>query len=93
MIDSVLHATVHFSGHVQGVGFRYATLQVAKEFDVAGHVANLADGRVRLEVEGSARMVDEFVAAIAERMHGHVRKIERTQQTRPPVFKGFEILR
>ena len=91
MNDPVLHATVHFSGHVQGVGFRYTTLQVAKEFEVAGYVKNLADGRVLLEAEGRPRTVDAFVAAVEERMHGHVRKTERTQQMRPPAFHGFEI--
>jgi acylphosphatase len=91
MIDSVLHATVTFTGHVQGVGFRYATLQVAKEFEVAGYVKNLPDGRVVLEAEGRSRVVDEFVSALGERMHGYVRKTERVQQTRVPEFKGFEI--
>ena len=91
MNDPVLHATVYFSGHVQGVGFRYATLQVAKEFEVAGYVKNLPDGRVIMEVEGQARAVEEFVAAVGERMHGFVRKTERSQQKRAPVFKGFEI--
>ncbi len=91
MNNPVLHATVYFSGHVQGVGFRYSTLQVAKEFEVAGYVQNQADGRVLLEAEGRPRVVDEFIAAVAERMHGHVRKLERTQQTRPPCFKGFQI--
>lgn len=91
MNDSVLHATVYFSGHVQGVGFRYTTLQVAKEFEVAGYVRNLADGRVLLEVEGRPRVIDEFVTAVTERMHGHVRKAERSQQIRSPVFQGFAI--
>ena len=91
MNDPVLHATVYFSGHVQGVGFRYSTLQVAKEFEVAGYVQNLPDGRVLLEVEGRPGVVDEFILAVCERMHGHVRKTERTQQNRPPVFQGFAI--
>jgi acylphosphatase len=91
MNNSVLHATVYFSGHVQGVGFRYATLQVAKEFEVAGFVKNLPDGRVLVEAEGRPAVVDEFVGAITERMHGHVRKCERTQQNRSPAFQGFEI--
>ena len=50
----VHHETVFFSGHVQGVGFRYSVLQVAREFDVAGQVCNLMDGRVQLEAEGTA---------------------------------------
>ncbi|MEY3608887.1 MAG: Acylphosphatase, partial [Verrucomicrobiota bacterium] len=34
----ILHETVHYTGHVQGVGFRHAVLQVAREFEVAGYV-------------------------------------------------------
>ena len=45
----VHHETVFFSGHVQGVGFRYSVLQIAREFDVAGFVSNLVDGRVQLD--------------------------------------------
>ncbi len=87
----VHHATVVFTGHVQGVGFRYAALQVAKEFEVAGFVKNLPDGRVHLEVEGRPRDVEAFIAAIEERMHGHVRKTERATAARAPQFSGFAI--
>lgn len=91
MSDSVTHATVHFTGHVQGVGFRYSALQVAKEYEVAGYVRNLLDGRVLLEAEGRASEVDAFVAAVVERMHGHVRKTEVAKQTRASQFQGFLI--
>jgi len=85
------HETVLFSGHVQGVGFRYTALQVAKEFDVAGRVANLPDGRVELKVEGKPLEIAAFVAAIEERMHGHIRKIERRSEQRPAEYQGFLI--
>lgn len=91
MNDTVTHTTVYFTGHVQGVGFRYSTLQVAKEFEVAGFVKNLADGRVVLEAEGQPRTLKVFVAAVEERMHGHLRKVESVQQIRAPLFQGFEI--
>ena len=87
----VHHETVYFSGRVQGVGFRYTTLQVAKEFEVAGRVRNLADGRVHLEVEGRASEVTAFVTAVEERMHGYIRKTERQAVTRPAQLQGFEI--
>ncbi len=87
----VHHETVYFAGRVQGVGFRYTTLQVAKEFEVAGYVCNLTDGRVQMEVEGRASEVAAFIAAVEERMHGHVRKTERSAQARPPQHRGFEI--
>jgi acylphosphatase len=87
----VHHETVFFSGHVQGVGFRFTTLQVAKEFEVAGFVANLPDGRVKLEAEGKAEEVNAFIVALETRMHGHVRKTERLASLRPAQFTGFTI--
>jgi acylphosphatase len=91
MSEPVLHLTVHFSGHVQGVGFRYSTLQVAKEFEVAGFVQNLPDGRVVVEAEGRARTVEAFITTVEERLYGYVRKTERVQQMRAAQFQGFEI--
>jgi acylphosphatase len=90
-MSDVHHETVFFSGHVQGVGFRYAVLQVAKEFEVAGYVRNLADGRVQVEAEGEAAEVDAFVGAIGEKMHGFIRKAERSNAQRPAEFRGFTI--
>lgn len=90
-MSSVHHETVFFGGHVQGVGFRYSVLQVAKEFEVAGFVSNLADGRVQLEAEGRSDEVAAFVDAVQERMHGYIRKIERSSRARTPQFSGFAI--
>jgi acylphosphatase len=90
-MPDVYHEVVYFSGHVQGVGFRYSVLQVAKEFEVAGFVKNLVDGRVQLEIEGDAADVKAFVDAVEERMHGYIRKTERAAVTRAPQFNGFAI--
>jgi len=90
-MGNVHHELIWFSGHVQGVGFRYSTLQVAKEFEVSGFVQNLNDGRVLVEAEGEKPEIDRFVKAVEERMHGHVRKTERRSEKRDPQFTGFLI--
>jgi hypothetical protein len=43
--------TIFYSGHVQGVGFRYNTKSVARGYEVIGTVRNLDDGRVELIAE------------------------------------------
>lgn len=91
MMGEVQHETLFYTGHVQGVGFRYATLQIAKEFEVAGFVCNLPDGRVQLELEGQASEVAAFAAAVEERMHGYIRQVERTNSRRLQKFSGFAI--
>jgi acylphosphatase len=73
------------------VGFRYAALQVAREFEVSGFVTNLSDGRVMLEVEGRAYEVDAYISAVAEKMHGYVRKVDRMSARRDAQFSGFSI--
>ena len=90
-MSEVHHEVVFFSGHVQGVGFRYSVLQVAKEFEVSGFVANLPDGRVQLEAEGESHEVLAFITAVEGRMHGYIRKIERSERRRNALFVGFEI--
>ena len=91
MAETVHHEIVYFSGRVQGVGFRYTVLQIAKEFEVAGYVKNLLDGRVQLEAEGTKAIIGEFIAAIEERMHGYIRKTERMAAVRERQFVGFAI--
>lgn len=90
-MSQVHHETVFFTGRVQGVGFRFTTLQVAREYDVSGYVRNLADGRVQLEVEGRESEVAAFITSVEQRMHGYVRKLERSAQTRASEFSGFTI--
>jgi acylphosphatase len=85
------HETAYFTGRVQGVGFRYAALQVAREYEVSGFVANLADGRVHLEAEGTPEEVAAYIAAVEEKMHGYVRKVDRVTSRRSPQFSGFTI--
>lgn len=90
-MTDVHHETAFFSGRVQGVGFRYTVMQVAKEFDVAGYVRNLPDGRVQLEAEGRPDQTDGFIRAIQERMHGYVRSVERVSEKRERQFNSFTI--
>ena len=68
----MLRYTVNFSGQVQGVGFRYATLAVAKQFKVSGSVGNLTDGRVLVVAEGDQVELDGFIRAIGDQMSGYI---------------------
>jgi acylphosphatase len=53
--------TVLFEGHVQGVGFRFTTLNVARRHPVTGYVRNEPDGSVRLVAEGAEDSVLRFL--------------------------------
>jgi acylphosphatase len=49
-------------GRVQGVGFRYALIDVARESALAGWVRNRRDGAVEAHLEGDADRVERTIA-------------------------------
>lgn len=40
------------SGRVQGVGFRYSTLQMAKSLQLTGYVKNMYDNKLYIDAQG-----------------------------------------
>jgi acylphosphatase len=85
--------TVHYSGRVQGVGFRYTVRQIATSFSVTGFVENLSDGRVRLVAEGARAELDQFLDKIAETMADYIRKAEPFISAATGEFDDFLIQR
>jgi acylphosphatase len=63
---------VLYSGHVQGVGFRYTAQGLAAGYPVAGFVRNLSSGEVELVAEGEPDAVEAFLAAVARRMASYI---------------------
>ncbi len=82
---------VHYSGRVQGVGFRYTARTLAEQFDVSGYVQNLPDGRVRLEVEGDAAEIERFLQRLQQRMAGYIRDRKVDVQPARGDYDGFQI--
>ena len=91
MGDEVFHFTVFFEGHVQGVGFRFTTFQIAKGYEVCGFVKNLIDGRVQLEIEGDREECVGFIRSLNEEMAGFIRDKSQSEDRRKPEFKAFRI--
>lgn len=83
--------TVFFTGHVQGVGFRYTARNVARSYEVTGYVRNCPDGRVEMVAEGSEDELARFVQGVEAAMAGHIR--DRRSSTGPASgeFPGFEV--
>jgi acylphosphatase len=82
-----------YSGHVQGVGFRYTTKSVAAGFDISGVVRNLSDGRVELNAEGAREELEGFRAAIRDAgLKPFIRDENVTWSAAQNEFRGFEIV-
>tara|TARA_Y100000589_G_C26842905_1_gene502719 strand:- start:187 stop:462 length:276 start_codon:yes stop_codon:yes gene_type:complete len=85
---------IYFSGHVQGVGFRYSVKQLSLEFDVTGWVKNLPDGRVELVAEGERNELETFQAAIPDAgLRRFIRDTQSHWSEGTGEFRGFEIAR
>ena len=82
-----------YSGHVQGVGFRYSVKSTARGYDVAGTVRNLADGRVELVVEGERGELEAFRQGIRDGgMESFIRDEAVSWHEAQGGFRGLEIV-
>ncbi len=83
-----------FSGHVQGVGFRYTAKTVATGFEITGTVRNLLDGRVELIAEGKREELEAYRAALYDAgLAGFIRDEQLSWSPAENKFRGFEIVR
>lgn len=86
--------THYFSGHVQGVGFRYRVKTLANGFELTGTVRNLDDGRVELVAEGARTELEEFLQAIRDSEIGRfIRNEQSDWSDAKNEFRGFEVTR
>jgi acylphosphatase len=82
---------IWYSGHVQGVGFRYTAWSIARGYSVTGFVRNLPDGRVHLVAEGPTDQVDGFLAEITARMGQYIRNTASDHRPATGHYREFEI--
>lgn len=84
---------IHYTGRVQGVGFRHAVKTLATGYDVTGWVRNLDDGSVELAAEGERAELEAFQAAIPDAGLRRLIKLEKaTWEAATGEFLGFEIV-
>lgn len=62
MDDAYLARAVTVRGLVQGVSYRWATLQRAEQYRVTGWIRNQTDGSVSAHLEGSPDAVANLIA-------------------------------
>jgi len=77
-------------GRVQGVGFRFAMVDAARDADVAGWVRNRYDGAVEAFVQGEASAVERIVDWCRRGPPGaRVTEIESTDAPIEPACRDF----
>ena len=88
----MIRKDVIYKGRVQGVGFRWTTNHISRQFSVTGTVQNRADGTVHLVVEGEQKEVEAFMMAIAERMTTNIKETTIHEADYLGEFEDFRVL-
>lgn len=85
---------IFYTGHVQGVGFRYSVKQIVAGYDVVGTVQNLPDGRVELWVQGDVEEVEAMIEDVNQsHLNGLIKETEVERVSPDSSLKGFSIIR
>jgi acylphosphatase len=82
---------VVYSGRVQGVGFRYRAVEIAREFPVTGWVKNLTTGQVELWAEGDEDSVKAFLAAIRAVWGSFIRSEQTDWDPALGAYSSFDV--
>ncbi|KRK97936.1 hypothetical protein FD04_GL000911 [Secundilactobacillus odoratitofui DSM 19909 = JCM 15043] len=89
LMESVI---ISVQGHVQGVGFRWTTLRLARQLHIVGWVKNEADGSVTIRAQAPQAQLDEFLQAIKASPSPYATVSNVTISKEPEAnFKKFQI--
>ncbi|MBD2664303.1 acylphosphatase [Richelia sinica FACHB-800] len=88
-----VRAHVFIAGRVQGVGYRYATVDTATELGLTGWVRNLPDSRVEAVFEGAREVVEEMVRWCHAGPPAAMVKEVVLEYESPEGLSGFEVRR
>ena len=83
---------IFFTGRVQGVGFRYTAVHLARPLGLTGWVKNLWDGRVEMEVQGRSEAIERLLSQLRNQRFIVIEDIEIQEM---PVIEdtGFDATR
>ena len=68
---------IHFTGTVQGVGFRWRARQAADMFHCTGWCRNEWDGSVTMEIQGEIAQIDRVIKAIERGRYIEIDRMDR----------------
>ena len=92
-MQETTRAQVFVSGIVQGVGYRFTTLEQANQLGVSGWVRNLPDDRVEAVFEGPKADVEEIIRWCHKGPPAAVVKNVEVEYEKPEGLCVFEIKR
>lgn len=86
------HITVR--GLVQGVGYRFFAVEIAKRFNIKGWVRNKADGTVEVTAQGQSSQLEQFIKELKQGPPSAlVEEVKVNYKSAATVYSNFKVLR
>ena len=82
---------VFISGKVQGVGYRYSTVQKAQELGLRGWVRNRLDGRVEAIFAGIEPLITQMLQWCDQGTRSAKVTDVSVEKLEPQIYQGFEV--
>lgn len=92
-MQGITRAHVFVSGTVQGVGYRFSTVDQANQLGISGWVRNLPDDRVEAVFEGTPAAVEEMIHWCHKGPPAAVVKNVAVEYKESEGIRGFQIKR
>ena len=82
------------SGIVQGVGFRWSVMNLAKQMNIAGNVCNNSDSTVTITLQTNLDCVNQFIKELPRNVSpsAHISTIKKEKLTDVAKLHGFHVL-
>ena len=89
-MKNIIRKHIIFYGSVQGVGFRYYSVNKARQLGLTGWVRNLYDGTVEMEVQGEEQAIDELIMFLDRQRYIRIEKMDVKSQTLQDEYGFYE---
>lgn len=84
---------IFVEGRVQGVGFRFFTVEIANRFEITGWVRNTHNQEVEITAEGLPEKLDQFINTIRRGPNaGFVKNLRIQRLTATEEFQRFSVI-
>ena len=85
----MIRKRIIYTGHVQGVGFRWRAKKAAEMYGVTGWVRNDWSGSVTMEVQGTEGQINQVMVAIQRGMYIRIDHMDSRIIPVGPGERGF----
>ena len=91
LMENIQRYHYKFTGHVQGVGFRWRARTLAEALSLTGWVENMWDGSVEMELQGYEESIDRVIEALQNGHYISIDRIERQKKAPVEDERGFHV--